>query len=148
MSRLRKFLRAPSSDKGRLGRTWLLLAGVRLGLWLLPFSTLRRILARWMAAPTELPANGSEEEVAKVIWAVKNCSRLVPGASCLTQALAAKVLLTRLGQATSLRIGVAKNAQGRFQAHAWVERDGRILIGGVRNLRRYTALPPLEGDLA
>lgn len=74
-------------------------------------------------------------------------SRYVPAASCLTQALAGQVLLNQHDAPALLRIGVAKNEQGTFQAHAWVESQGRILIGNSPELFRYTRLTEFEGDL-
>jgi hypothetical protein len=43
----------------------------------------------------------------------------------------------------SLRIGVAKGEAGKLEAHAWVESQGRIVIGGLRDLPYFTPLPPL-----
>ena len=57
-----------------------------------------------------------------------------------------KRLLGRLGYSTSLRIGVARNEKGKFQAHAWIEDGGEILIGELNDLDRFTVLPPLEGE--
>jgi hypothetical protein len=42
-----------------------------------------------------------------------------------------------------LHIGVAKNEDG-FQAHAWVERNGQVLIGGANSPQEYKRF----GDLA
>jgi len=36
-------------------------------------------------------------------------------------------------------------SQGQLQAHAWVESQGRIVSGGLKDLWRYTPLPLLEG---
>jgi hypothetical protein len=79
----------------------------------------------------------------RIVWAVQVASRRIPGASCLTQALAARVLLAKCGIASQLRIGIARGEQGDFQAHAWLETaDGRAVIGGVA-LERYARLPSL-----
>ena len=82
----------------------------------------------------------------QVVWAVTVASQYVPAATCLTQALAAQVLLSRLGHPASLRIGVSRDEAGEFQAHAWVECQGRVVIGGVQALSRFTPLPPLDGE--
>jgi len=81
-----------------------------------------------------------------VTWAVAVASRYVPLVTCLTQALATQVLLGRCGHPASLRIGVARSERGQLQAHAWVESQGRIVFGGLKNLSHYTPLPPLEGE--
>jgi hypothetical protein len=55
----------------------------------------------------------------------------MPGAkTCLNQALAAQMLLAQRGYPALLHIGVAKGKEGQFQAHAWVESEGKVVIGG------------------
>ena len=82
--------------------------------------------------------------VVRTAASVRRVSRYVPAATCLTQALATQFLLTRQGQVSSLRIGVTKTEAGEFKAHAWLESEGKIIIGGVEGSRRYTVLQPLE----
>jgi Transglutaminase-like superfamily len=52
-------------------------------------------------------------------------------------------LLRRRGFVTDLRIGVMRGDSGRLEAHAWVELDGRILIGQTPSLERFERLPAL-----
>jgi hypothetical protein len=66
----------------------------------------------------------------------------VPRASCLTQALAATLLLARHGYAATLRVGVAKNEDGSLRAHAWLESGGETLLGGP-DFGTFVQLPPL-----
>jgi hypothetical protein len=80
----------------------------------------------------------------RLTWAVETVSRFVPAATCLTQALAAQVLLTRRGRAARLHIGVSKAEGRKLEAHAWVESQGRVVIGGS-GLERYTVLAVLSG---
>jgi|RhiMetdeSRZDD1v2_1073273.scaffolds.fasta_scaffold09135_12 hypothetical protein len=144
MALLHKYLRLPATDRRLLVKSVLLLGGVRLGLWLLPFQTLRRLLAR-MTCATPALHEAEHASIERVAWAVAVARRYVPAATCLTQALTAQVLLGRQGHAAHLRIGVARSAAGQFQAHAWVEYQGRIVIGGTDAPLRFTPLPPLEG---
>jgi len=65
-----------------------------------------------------------------VVWSVSVASRYVPKATCLVQALAMKALLDKEGHPANLQIGVMKDEGGKFQAHAWVESQDRILNGG------------------
>lgn len=65
-----------------------------------------------------------------VAWAVHRVSRAVPGATCLTQALAAQLLLSRRGYPSRLRIGVAHAPGDGLRAHAWLESDGLVVLGG------------------
>ena len=60
--------------------------------------------------------------------------------TCLRQALLLWFLLARRGVATELRLGVEKSVEGDFAAHAWVEHDGRVLIGGEFVQQRYVVL--------
>jgi hypothetical protein len=123
---------------------WLLIA-IRLGLWLLPFRTLQRLLTRMTQGAYKHQA-ADQASIDSVVWAVTVASRYVPEATCLTQALAAQVLLARRGYPARLRIGVARSETGQFQAHAWVENGGRIVIGGTANPSYFTPLPPLERE--
>ncbi len=60
--------------------------------------------------------------------------------SCLRQALLLHVLLARKGIASDLKIGVRAGEAGGVDAHAWVERDGRVLIGGEHASQQYASL--------
>jgi hypothetical protein len=66
-------------------------------------------------------------------------SRRVPGASCLTQALAAQVLLAQSGYDSRVEIGVERNQHGRFQAHAWLVCGDEVVLGGAE-AERYVPL--------
>ena len=62
----------------------------------------------------------------------------------MTRALALMLLLRRRGYPAELRIGVRPSGEDRLDAHAWVEGEGRILIGQIASLSEYTPLPKLE----
>ena len=76
-----------------------------------------------------------------MVWAINMTSPLVPGCTCFVRALAAQVLLQRRGYQTDLRVGVAKEPNGRLKGHAWLEKNGEVLIGGMEDLSQYTLLP-------
>jgi hypothetical protein len=120
---------------------------LRMGLWLLPARLVIRATL-WLQRPKpvirRLVSGGRHPE--QVAWAVRVVSRVVPGASCLTQALAAQALLARSSEPPRLRIGVAQNGDGVFRAHAWLEARGRVIIGGGE-LGRYARLPDLKRDV-
>lgn len=61
----------------------------------------------------------------------------IPGVKCLTRAIAAQVMLSKQGYPNQLRIGVGKDKQGQFIAHAWVENKGKAVIGGIGNMAKY-----------
>lgn len=109
---------------------WLLLraaavvASMRGALWLFPFHWICE-RARGSGAARRRP---EAVPPGRLAWAVQVAARRIPGASCLTQALALQWLLVRTGRAALLRIGVAKDAGRGFESHAWVECEGRALL--------------------
>src|SRR2546422_4639829 len=107
MRRLGKFLRLAHAERVLLVEAALLLGAIGLGLRLLPFGRLRELLDR-LARPRDGLRCRARLSAARIAWAVERVSRVVPGArSCLVQALAAQVLLTRRGCHSSVRIGLA-----------------------------------------
>ncbi len=147
MSRIIRFWRLPLSEKALLANTLLLVAAVRAGLWILPFQSMRRFSQRAAAHPRRprVPSGCGRFTTARLIRAVLTASRYVPRATCLTQALAAQILLDRHGYPSCLRIGVAKGATGVFEAHAWLESEGVAILGG-KDLGRYAPLLALGSD--
>ncbi|HIK07694.1 MAG TPA: lasso peptide biosynthesis B2 protein [Trichormus sp. M33_DOE_039] len=143
MTRLLKFLRLNHRDRYLLIKTLILLGFVNLGLWLLPFSTLRRILD-WIGKPNP---RASRTPVHKIIWAVDVSTNFIPGAKCLARALTCQVLMNQRGDSPELRIGVAKDEEGKLKAHAWIEDQGKVVIGYLNNLSSYTPLPTLPRSL-
>jgi Transglutaminase-like superfamily len=142
MRRVVKFLKLGLADKILLMRCGLVVAGIRLGLTLLSYNTLRR----WLANATgRAPASNNDDAVRRIAWGVDRAARLVPGATCLTKAFAAQLLLARAGHRSQMRIGVAKDAQGQMIAHAWLISDGRVVVGGSsEDLQRYVSLTDLS----
>jgi hypothetical protein len=59
--------------------------------------------------------------------------------SCLEEALVLARTLGRAGHVATVRIGVAR-AGARLRAHAWLEHEGRVLLGSADG----TAYEPLE----
>ena len=91
-------------------------------------------------APSECP-----EEVDRIIWALNTAGAMVLSEKpCLAIAMAAHWLLGRRGVPTDLRIGVARGGVGNLEAHAWVEQNGRVLIGQSPSLDRYERLPAVN----
>ncbi|MEA2236952.1 MAG: hypothetical protein QOC81_1676 [Thermoanaerobaculia bacterium] len=111
---------------------------IRAGLWLLPF----RVVHRAVASRAARAARGANRPVDQIVWAVETAARRVPRASCLTQAMAGTVMLAAHGHEATLRVGVARNELGEMRAHAWIESEGRTILGDPR-AGTFVALPPL-----
>jgi Transglutaminase-like superfamily len=145
MSRLGKLVALPAGQRTLLFRAALLLMAIRVGLWVLPFATLRSVLRRLAAGESKRHSAEAPGRPALVVWAVEAVGNRLPAiGTCLTQALAAHVLLARMGQRSDLRIGVKRSADGKFAGHAWLEQDGTVLIGGSCH-SSYAPMPVLHG---
>ena len=140
--------RSPAfGDRQLLAITFVLLAAIRLGLWLLPFRNLLKLLQK-ISKPDFLlsPEDKSQISASKIVWAVNAASRYMPGGvKCLARALTAQVLMNYHGHTPELRIGVAKGEGGKLEAHAWIEYQGRVAIGYLPDLSRFIPLPSLQG---
>lgn len=128
MGRLRKLRERSWGERGLLASAFVLVASIRVALWLFPFRTLRPVLARLTsnAAPRQYPL---AQTVERVPWAVAVAAAYVPGATCLIQALAGQILLARCGEVSQLHIGVAREERAGVRAHAWLDHGGRVVIG-------------------
>jgi hypothetical protein len=139
------FSRLPRKERALVVNAVWLLGAIRLGLWLFPFRFVHGSVER-AALRAKQPVAHSRDDTDNIVWAVTAVSRRIPGATCLTQALASRVLLSRAGIPALLRIGVGRSETGAFAAHAWVESNGRIVIGGAESRHRFTTLRPRDSD--
>ncbi len=141
MKLLYKFLQLQECDRQLLLITFILLGAIRLGLWLLPFRTWRRLLSRIMQPKSKLQG-ANPASINQVVWAVSVASHYMPGGvKCLARALATQVLLSQQGHTADLYIGVAKVEEKQLEAHAWVESQGQVVIGDLSNLSSFIPLP-------
>ena len=120
-----------SADERRMFfRALALVAAIRVALWILPFRVTRRWVER-LGRPTGPWCELDRMAIRRAAWAVGAASRRVPRATCLTQGMAMQILLGRQGQRTHLHLGVARKEDGKLEAHAWVEAQGRIIAGAA-----------------
>lgn len=139
MSRLTRFLRKPPADRRVLLLAAVLHVIVAIAIRVLPLRQVRRLLAT-LAAIAPRRAN-VEDADARVVQAVCGVASVLPGGTCLTEALLAQCLLACFDYDSTLSFGLAPAApDGRpFDAHAWLERRGAAVIGA-----RAIAYEPLE----
>ena len=139
MKRILRFLLQPYPTKKLLLESLSLMFLIRISLWIFPFGWLRKWLTR--LEYRRVDHNEADWQVInEVVRAVRTSSRIVPRATCLTQALATRTLLRLRAQDPQLRIGVDKDAEDLLTAHAWIEIDGRIIVGMVPRHERYTVM--------
>lgn len=122
---LRRFVDLPPSERRLALRALAVVVWIRVRLTVSPFPTVDRLTK-------ERPVRDAvgRHSAARIGSAVAAVSGYVPGARCLTQALATRVLLAAEGHPSTLRLGIAR-IDGRLQAHAWLESDGTIVVGAA-----------------
>jgi len=117
--------------------------GVRLRL---TFSSLKDVRLRMLPQPLR-ERRVDLVAVARLAWAVRVAARLVPFASCLTQAQACQILLARQGYPSTLCLGVRQTSAGQVRAHAWLTCANAMVVGGdaevVAQFRPIARLPPI-----
>lgn len=141
---LHRYIGFPQECRRLLIPAFFLVLGIRLLLWVLPFTALQKVLKS--LHPREPPPASYDMPPARIAWAVTVASRYVPRATCLVRALATQVLLGRAGRSSILHIGVMKGDRTPIEAHAWIEAEGRIIIGGSAAIL-YTKLASLEYEI-
>jgi hypothetical protein len=111
---------------------------VRVGLTVLPFARIRRIIEHSTRFPWS-PPDRPRHQTAQIVRAVDRAARWVPGwpRTCLVTALTAESMLRRHGHPATLRVGVAHEPGSPLEAHAWTECEGRIVVGR-EGVERFT----------
>lgn len=128
IEKVRLFCSLPSRDRSLLWRSAWMLLQVDVQLRIQGWSQTRDRWLRW--ADLNRSANGAAETRAdprQIAWLVERAARTIPWpATCLRRSLVLWALLRREGVDSELRMGARKDS-GMFQAHAWIEWNGRVL---------------------
>ncbi|MDG4873641.1 lasso peptide biosynthesis B2 protein [Mesorhizobium sp. WSM4935] len=111
-----------------LARCLMVVGAVRFALTLSSYNRVRGMVTRLDAR-----RDAGIGDLRRVAWGVAAAARLVPGATCLTQALAGQYLLARQGNASKISIGIEKGTGSELKAHAWLMSGNHIVLGGSIN---------------
>jgi hypothetical protein len=130
---LQQFIRLDSAQQFLVMCAVTTLSLAALALRLVPFSMVRSTAGRPPVTAYGRPRFSAEN----VAWAIAAVGGRC-GATCLTQAVAAQWLMARLGLAGVLHIGVSHGKP--FAAHAWLESNGRVILGGESTLENRAML--------
>ena len=122
MALFHKLRRLSRNERLLFVEAWKIVALTRLMLWVFPLEKVRKKISRRKTFARLQPLESTT-------WAVCAASHRIPRATCLVQAIALQTLLQEQGISTYLVIGVTMGQEDNFQSHAWVEHEGRILIG-------------------
>jgi hypothetical protein len=125
--RFRRFSALERPARGLFLRAAALLPLISLSLRLRGFRKTQAFLQKFLSLPShtvDISTSGSADLTVRMVRAA---TRNSPGhPTCLDESLALWWLLGRQGVCSDLRIGVRKDVE-KFEAHAWVERDGVAL---------------------
>ena len=136
MSAVRKFLRLKKEERRFHLQVLMLMAWVSV---VVHFGGPPAILKEHRRRPNVRPRH-QPIPPHDIALAVTRASRYVPGASCLVQAIVTSRLLNREGYDSVIRVGVQTPNNGGLLAHAWVECEGEIVVGGANSTASYTTL--------
>jgi hypothetical protein len=149
---LKRYRDRTPEERGAVTRAGLLIVILQTALKVLPF---QRVMVGVDRVARPRPSVGSGQDGHSqfdrdlAVWAVEAAGRrLLSRNPCLPKALAVLILFHRAGVPAELRLGVTREADGPVEAHAWVESDGRVVIGGDVPLETYARLPDLEKKFA
>ena len=145
---LKRYRDRTPDERRAVTRAGLLIAALQTALKVLPFQRVMEGVYR-VARPSQSvgasPGEHSHFDRDLAVWAVEAAGRrLLSRNPCLPKALAVLLLFRRAGEDAEMHLGVARETDGPMQAHAWVESDGQVMIGGDVPLESYTRLPGLD----
>lgn len=142
LRRAARLLRRPPRQQVLVAEAALHLAAAKAILVFVPFERWRTQLES-----ESIPGQQSLPEIRQVgelVWAINGVSSRFPESlNCLPRALATRWMMQRRQWPNTLQLGVARDVNGKFEAHAWIEHQGKIVIGMVPDLDRFVKLPPL-----
>lgn len=141
-------------ERCRLTQALIFLPLVSVGLRLLGFRRLQRLLERGMPKEVVSKKRASTGNDL-VLTECRNIAKMVDiaaghspiAATCLQRSLVLWWLLGREGFASDLRLG-AKKAEDLFEAHAWVEYDGFVLNDSEDVQQRFATFDPNLTELS
>lgn len=120
MRRLSLFLRALRVVILARGALWLRLT--------------KHVESRIVARRGATPSSGTDvmHDLREIAWSVTAASRFIPGATCLTQALAGDWLLADRGRPARVELSLPLNVPNAdFAPHAWLLSGDIIVLGGT-----------------
>src|SRR5437763_1079496 len=145
MTAIAKAARLPRADRRLVLQALAAVTAARIGLLVLPLGAVRHIVRAMLRSGSRLPVE-ARRPLERIIWAVVAVGKRAPlGTTCLASALTGQALMDRHGYSARLRIGVKRDQTGAFAAHAWLEHDGHVILGGsMETIGTYTTMPEWE----
>jgi hypothetical protein len=143
MRAIHRLLSLTHSERRLMAEAALLLVLFALVVRFLSFRTISRFVLDNREKPGERALLG-DQSPGLIPWAINAMSNRIPGTrTCLIRSLAAKVMFARRGIEARIRLGVGRDDRGSFRAHAWIESEGKIVLGQFDG-ESYETLPPVD----
>ena len=136
MKPLFKFLLLSLRKKQLILIAFSILIFIKILLCFLSFNLLSKITNKIKSQKSFLDKYSEKE----IIWSMNAISNHIGFVkNCLVKSLAAKILLALSGLESSLNVGVKKESN-ILDVHAWLERNGNIIIGETQPIKNYVQL--------
>jgi len=147
MGRLLKFWSLPRREKYCFCEAGILLLLSNLSIKIIPFRRIYRFLhANWNSR-THVVLDGTEN-IKLVMLSLSRAANLLPWKSrCLSQSIAAFVMLRRRGIPAVMFVGVKSLEDSSLLAHAWVHTGHEVTIENSE-IATYTPLVSVGADTA
>jgi hypothetical protein len=146
--RLRRFSALERPARVLFLRAAALLPLISLSLRLRGFRKTQAFLQKFLSLPShtvDISTSGSADLTVRMVRAATR--HTLGRATCLEESLALWWLLGRQAIASDLRVGVRKDGE-KFEAHAWVERDGVALNEPEAKHRHFAAFDAALASLS
>ena len=134
MKKLAEFFRLTRAEKIIFFRALYLLLFYRISLFTLPVKKVYLSAGRSSRLPGKKTVDVSPVQIVRMVHAA---ARLVPFSTCLSKALAGRVLMARYGYPSRLHIGVSRDKERKLSAHAWLTFGDEIVIGNGPDITGY-----------
>ena len=146
MESVRNFFRLPFRKKRLIIEAAIFMLFTDLGLHLTSFQKLQSFYQH-IFRPKKVRSQTNFPDKSEIAWAIETTGqKLFEDDTCLVIALAGQSLLNYYGIPAKLLLGCLLGDEKTIFAHAWVESDGEVLIGGTeREISKYTPLTDLKG---
>jgi hypothetical protein len=133
----RRFSQLSGADKWLLLHATVWLGIARIMLIVMPF---RHLSARLSSESNSTQIESDQVLLQRIAYAISAAANNVPWRSdCFPQTIAARMLLSRFGCASTIHFGVDRVGDDGLAAHAWLT-CGETIVTGAKDLHRYTEL--------
>ena len=134
-----RFFSLPNKEKSIFLRACYLLVYYRLQIKRRPIKSVFRKVE--LKTQQNIIQQASDVSARRISQLITTASNYIPRSTCLSTALAGKVLLTHYGYQPILHIGVAKDTEVGFEAHAWVTLGEEVLLCQLPDIGKYVKMP-------